>query len=242
MFSFAEDGLDHLRTVESERLCRANDVAVASDGRIFASRDHGACGGLGAWLEDLLDLARSEVIELGPIGADGLTTAAPAAVVEGLAFANGLVVDRGTGTLYVAESRGKAIKTYALASLDRERPRREADRRIALDEAGPDNLTLSANGALLAAAHPSLIGFALYRYRLFGEDRVPSMVFSIDLSSGEAAAIYDEPEGDLLPGATVALRFGDALLLGAAFADGIAICRGPGEEGAGASTAAAGPR
>lgn len=132
-----------------------------------------------------------------------------AVLAEGLRFANGLAVLDG-GVVAVAETRAGRIRLS-----DREAPLEVPG--------GPDNLTLDPQGRLVAAVFPSLWRMGLH---LFGwRDTAPSRVVAIDPLTGDAELLFDDPEGELLPGVSVGLMLEDALVAGAVHAGGLLLCR-----------------
>ena len=230
LFDVTDGMLAHRRTVADDRLCAANDVAVLTADQLFVTHDRAACAGPARWAEDVLGLKRSGVLYL-----DG-DRVAP--LISGLGFANGVALERHSKSLgpvlYVAATREDAIHAYAVASRDGGVTASHIARLTVAG--GPDNLVRGADGTLYGAAHPSLIAFALYRSALFGRDSAPSRLFSLKFegagATGRVRTMY-AGDGALLSGATAAVRWGDVMLAGAAFDDGLLVCRLDGE-GAGA--------
>lgn len=230
LFDVADGMLAHRRTVADDRLCAANDVAVSTADQLFVTHDRAACAGPARWAEDVLGLKRSGVLYL-----DG-DRVAP--LISGLGFANGVALERHGKSLgpvlYVAATREDAVHVYSVANRDGDVTASHMARLTVAG--GPDNLVRGADGTLYGAAHPSLIAFALYRSDLFGRDSAPSRLFSLKVAgAGDAGRVRTLYAGDgaLLSGATAAVRWGDVMLAGAAFDDGLLVCRLDGE-GAGA--------
>jgi sugar lactone lactonase YvrE len=213
------DGPMHGATIADDRLCAANDLVITPNRRVFLSRDHDSCTTAGIWAENILGFERASVVEIEPPA--GLAAPQIRTVLENLAFANGLAVD--AGILYIALTRADEIGAYSLADLGR-LPSPAAVRRIALPGA-PDNLSMAADGRLLAALHPSLLRLAWHRAGWFGGASAPGLAVAIAPGSATPAVIYDDPEGALLPAVTVAARIGTDLLLGSATGAGLVICR-----------------
>ncbi|MEM1343728.1 MAG: hypothetical protein AAGI34_03995 [Pseudomonadota bacterium] len=183
--------------------CTANDLAFAGPW-VAVSHDRRHCEGL-SWREMLLPAGHARVERLSATESATLATA--------LTFANGIAIGPGAGwRLAVAETRAARL------TLDPETPRA---RRLALPGA-PDNLSLAPDGRLLAALHPSLWRLALHRHGLSA--RAPSRAVAVDPMTGAVEVLFDDPGGDLWPGATVAVETPDALVLGAIRAAGVLVC------------------
>lgn len=177
-------------------LCQANDV-LWTGARLTVSLDVGHCGGV-----DIL-FSSGRALEIAPDGSQRLTAA-------GLAFANGLAL--APGDLAVAETRGDRLRLVM------------SEREVALP-GGPDNLTVTDDGRILAALHPSLIRLALYRFGW--RARAPSRIVAVEPASGAVTVLYDDPGGALFSGATAALQVGERLIMGSVRDEGLLLCGGP---------------
>jgi arylesterase/paraoxonase len=130
-------------------------------------------------------------------------------LAEGLHFANGIEVLEG-GVVAVAETRASRVRLS-----NRDEP-------LALP-GGPDNLTLAADGRLVAAVFPSLWRTGLH---LFGwRATAPARVVALDPETGAVELLFDDPQGELLPGISVGLLVNGALVGGAVRAEGLLLCR-----------------
>ena len=182
--------------------CAANDL-VADDHGALVTFDHADCGAGGA-IEDVFGLKRSGVARGG------------AAVFDGARFANGLTRTL-TGDLVLAATRDKA-----LIVLTQSPDGYVEDRRIELP-GGPDNLTIADDGGVVAAVHPSLMRMGLHRK--LGLGAAPSRIVKSDPENGSVSILFDDPKGAIFQAATVAVEWGDALVLGSVTDDGVAVCR-----------------
>ncbi len=223
--AFALEGqeLRHERTIASGLLCRANDVLALSGRQFLVSRDHGACGGLGAVLEDVFGLDRAEILRISVGG----TKAAPPQIeiaAEGVAFANGLALDAKSGAVYVAATRGERISSYQLEDL-LNLPKAAPLKSLQTD-AGPDNLSWGQEGRLIAALHPSLWRLGFYRKRWLGVDRSPSLIVSIDPAAQTQTTLFFDPSGARFSAATIGIQTDDLLLIGGVVEPGVMVCVG----------------
>jgi len=200
-------------TAMPEALCSPNDLATA-EGAVYVTNDHGACGGAGRVLEDVLALSAAFVMRL----ADG----AAARIAGDLAFANGIAVNAGEHMLTVAETRAEAMTRIDLKDGGKRQ-------RIALPGA-PDNITRAADGGLIVALHPDLLRFAAFRAGWPGAEHAPSRVVRLRTGDGqktEVERLFDDPDGRLVSGATVAAEIAGWLLVAGGYGDRMAVCRLP---------------
>lgn len=174
-------------------LCQANDLAASEAGLVVAI-DARPCGATDV-------LTRSGALaRIDPAGGAEI-------VAEDLAFANGVAAT--SAGLAAAETRGGRVRLL------------EQGRAIPTP-GGPDNLTVDADGALIAALHPRLPRLGLYRYGW--TERAPSRVVRIDVRSGAVEALFDDPSGALFSGATVAAMAGERLVAGSVRDAGLLVC------------------
>jgi arylesterase/paraoxonase len=204
-------------------LCRANDLAALSPSAVLVSRDHGACRGLGKWIEDALGLSHAKVLLAGreSDGGSHVTT-----VIDGLGFANGLALSPGGDRLAVAATREGRVYIHDVAAL--RRGEAAASRSLRLD-GGPDNLSWTADGRVLAAVHPSMLKAGIARHRWFGKARAGRRVVDVEPDDGTVAPLLNDPAGVRLNMATVAVAFAGIMVVGAVLDDAILVC----EEGRG---------
>lgn len=199
-------------------LCRANDVWRLKDGRTLVSLDRRACGGASLMAENVLGRARGGVALV-----DGATVRR---VVDGLFFANGLVVvtEGGVDWLVVAETRGRRLAWFPLAEvLTANDPLTTPARTTALP-AAPDNLNLT-EGAVLVTALEDLFALFLHRLAPHWFDPPGSQVLRVGLD-GAAPAVQriGTIPGHRLAAATVAATGAGWLILGSALDDAILAC------------------
>ncbi len=192
-------GLDISAVRDDVTLCRANNLAFTGKGpfTVRITLDRGECGI--AW-DDLKPSSTS-----GRVIAMDLARFEPAELeISGLAFANGIA------GMYVAETRASRL-THRL------------DNPVALP-GGPDNLTFDPFGNLIVAVHPSMMRVAAYRHGY--RDNAPSRIVRIG-QDRQFEVLFDDPLGEVFPGASVAI-FSDGMLLAGSIRDqGVLLCREP---------------
>ncbi|MEM9707032.1 MAG: hypothetical protein AAF850_13255, partial [Pseudomonadota bacterium] len=162
--------------------CAANNL-VTNDFGVLTSFDHAHCG----W--------RSLIDDALPFKRSGVAASAGTPVFAGARFANG-VANLPEGRVALADTRGHSI--FVLDAAMKE-VRKSFDM-----PGGPDNLTLNHLGALVAALHPSTWRIALYRKLNIG--LAPSRVVALDPKTGETTLLFEDKEGAVIAGATVALQ------------------------------------
>ncbi|MGE0409340.1 MAG: hypothetical protein AB7P23_08775 [Amphiplicatus sp.] len=184
--------------------CAANDV-LNDGGKLYFSFDHEYCDWRAA-LEDVFPARRS-----GVATEDGRTVYARAA------FANGMTL-LPDDDIALADTRARAILIMTADAGD-------LTLRIKIKTpGGPDNLTLAADGGVVAAVHPSLLKIALHRRLFVGG--APSRVIKANPQTGDVAVLFDDPTGALFSAATVAVEWKNALVIGSVTDEGILVCGG----------------
>lgn len=194
------------------RVCRANDLAWLDEDRLLISVDRRSCGGVAAAMEQMTGAPGGSLLHWD------LQAGAVRVVGDGLAFANG--VTSAQGAVSVAETRGPAVRVYDGAALAATPLPLQTFKTRALP-GGPDNLSTTADGRVLAALHPNLLRLALSRYGPFSN--APGRVALIE--GDWVRTLLDDPRGEVIPGATVAVEIAPGLLaVGSVTAPGLGLC------------------
>ena len=187
----------------SEAPCAANSI-LTTEHQTFTTFDHGACDWR-AGFEAVFNLKRS-----------GLAIKGVGRVYEAAGFANGLTRQE-SGEIIMAATRENAlIVLNELSGAVEEVTRLKTP-------GGPDNLSISHDGAVVAATHPSLWRLALNRK--LGIGKAPSRIVKTDIESGSVDLLFDDPSGALFSAATVAVETSDGLVVGSVTDEGVFVCR-----------------
>ncbi|MEM7059810.1 MAG: hypothetical protein AAF557_19665 [Pseudomonadota bacterium] len=182
------------RWLDDPRFCRANDLDFnhPSNVRLRISMDRADCG---PSIRDLAPWSRSGKVlstDGGPIWVEQV----------GLSFPNGI------SGKYVAETRAKRISSAYGRALE--------------VPGGPDNLTQTFYGDIVAALHPNLFltGLGLGGWW----DNIPTRIVRVEPKNGGVEVLFDDPSGRVYSGATVAILTGDQLIAGSAIDHGLLVC------------------
>ncbi|MGF1447183.1 MAG: hypothetical protein ACFBRM_13425 [Pikeienuella sp.] len=215
VYAIRDTHLEPLRRLPNPRLCAANDlVLLGIEARITV--DRAGCPGLDP-LEALWPRATGGLLRMGT---KDESSAAARDTADALVFANGIAEATlgGARALAVAETRASRVALYRPDYAGR-------DERIGeiATPGGPDNLTTAPDGRVIAALHPSLPRFALYR---FGRtDAAPTRLVALDPETGALETLFDDPAGAVFPGATVGVLTPDGrLVAGSVRAGGLLVC------------------
>jgi arylesterase / paraoxonase len=208
--------LTHERTLTAPNLINPNDVVAIDATSAYVTLDKEApAGGLQEVLEGILER---------PTGRVALVTSnAMEIVASGLLMANGITFNSDRSELYVAEMVGRSLAVF---DVDAKAQSLKFNRRIAL-ETNPDNITLTADGRVLVAAHPKLFTLAL-GYQRSERIQSPSEIIAVDPKDGSRSPVFLDT-GELMSGSSVALQVPGTqrLLIGSAFAPYALVCDMP---------------
>ena len=209
IFDVGDDGvLTHRKTMTEKRLTSPNNVVAVGPTQFYVTNDvKSGRETVAGKIDFLTRAAKGDVLYF-----DGVAWRIAA---SGLRFANGIALAKDGRELHVAETAGRAVKTYARAP--------ESGRLTLLHSvstpAAPDNLTIDADGALWVAGLPKPLALSLHA----GDAKrlAPSSVMR--LTGGGAATIYLD-DGKELSASSSAVRIGDALMIGAIFEQKFLLC------------------
>ncbi|WP_342377251.1 SMP-30/gluconolactonase/LRE family protein [Myxococcus stipitatus] len=216
-FEVGADGmLVHKATLKDPLLLSPNDILAVDAERFYVTNDHGHPPGAMRTLEDYLQLGLGSVVYF-----DGQRFQT---VIEGTKYANGINVSRDGKTVYLTQTVGKLLQSYA---------RDPATGALTLSHAkvldtAPDNIELDAQGDLWIAAHPKLFDFVSHATDPKGLARAPAQVlrFSGTGADMKVTEVYLDDGKQTAATATAAV-FGKRMLLGPVFDADILDCELP---------------
>ena len=128
---------------------------------------------------------------------------------------------RPSGAIVMAATREKSLIVF-----DERSGAVEEASRIAIP-GGPDNLSTTRDGKIIAAAHPSLWRLGLNRKMNIG--KAPSRIVKADIESGLVEVLFDDPNRipseETFSAATIAVETDRGLVVGSVTDEGVLICR-----------------
>lgn len=212
------------RPISDARLCASNDLVRtyeldADDERIFITQDHKSCTRGAQNRENIFSPNQASV---GWINSE---SPSPTNILTSLSFANGIAFSKNLDVIYVAETRKNRLVVH--------HPHYFNTTPIKLSDA-PDNLTRNGED-IYAALIPSLIKFSRFqknpKKRIRSRFVIITPVFPDSEERKEqpatfTTATYDVP-ASVISGATVAIKAGEHIWLGAAYDTAIARCAQP---------------
>lgn len=207
--------LHHRETVKGPLLVSPNDVVAVGSDRFYATNDHTSHTTLGVLAETWLLLPRANVVYYD---GDSFKVAA-----DDLRYANGINVSPDMSHIYVAQTTGQAIRTYARDVLSGAL-KVQGDFEI---PSGLDNIDVAPNGDLWVADHPKLLSFL--GYARDPSSPSPSQVMRVRVEKSlpvEAVPVYTNL-GEQIGAASVGAVAGKHLLIGSVFDPKILDCTLP---------------
>lgn len=188
-----------------------NDVAAVGPDRFFTSNDRGADSALGQTIETYFMLPWGNVVYFEEGRAE--------TVVTGLKYANGVSYDSQKDILYVAESTGRRVTSYALDALGGQWRLRD---RLSIPTS-LDNMSIAPDGSILGAGHPKILEFLAHAK----DTSLPSSseVIRIGVKDGVLGweSIYLD-RGAEISAASIAVEYEGRLFIGAVFDDHMVMC------------------
>jgi arylesterase/paraoxonase len=201
--------LTEVGSIQGDLLVSVNDIAAVGRDRFYATNDHGSHTRFGLWLESTLMLPRGNVIYF-----DGAVLRVAA---QNLSFANGIALSKDANHLYVAESTGRMLHSYARDPFS---GALTEDKTLSLP-AVPDNIDVDEAGALWVGAHPKL--FALIAYGGDPAKLSPSQVFKVDPGLDHATLVYSN-DGRQIGASSVGAAVDRQLFIGSIYDAKILDC------------------
>ena len=196
--------------LEDPLLVSANDLVALDDDELYVSNDL-TSPSWRASLDTLLAVPTGNVVHY--------RSGQWRVVIDKLAFANGITTSAAGDHLYVAEMRGKAV-------LDFPRDLHKGDlaplRRSFSIPGNVDNISREDGPWLDVAAHPDLLALAASFDD--ADKRAPSRAYRLNVRTGALQPLFAD-DGRQVSAASVAMRFGNQVILGQLLEDGLANCQ-----------------
>ena len=210
VFDVGQGGaLTHVRSIDFNALVYPNNIAVLDEDRFFVTDSWEHLDGIMHVLENYLSLPLTELAfyDRGEISH----------VASGLNFANGVALTQNKTQLWVAESRGRKIRSYQIDQASGEL----TPLQTYPVSTSPDNITVRPDGNLLIAGIPNALKFEVHAK---GDAApIPSQIFVFDPETEQQENIFYDESG-LISGATVGLEHDGRLFIGTAFDDVAISC------------------
>ena len=199
----------HVDTVAFPEMTSPNDLVGVGPRSFYVTNDRGFKGGIMETLEAYLALPASSLAYY-----DGQTGSV---AVKGLTYANGVNVSADGKTLYVSEFLRRRLGVY---ERNPETGSLSLLKRYPVNT-GPDNIEISADGALWIGGHTKVFDFVKH-----AEDAsaiAPSHVIRVNPATGETEDVLIDVSG-VLNGSSVGAATADTLIVGAVFDDHVLVC------------------
>jgi arylesterase/paraoxonase len=201
VFELHDQNMTPLKTLKHPTMISPNDIVMLDENRFYFTNDHGYPQGVRRLAEDYGGLSISNVVYF-----DGKEYRE---VARGIAYANGINIDRKRNLLYVTSPRHFLVKVYAILQ----------DGSLSFIEnipcgTGVDNVDLDQEGDLWIGSHPNLLRFAAYAKGK--KETSPSEIIKITYrATGDYSVekIY-VGDGREMSASSVAATFGDLIFAG----------------------------
>ncbi|MCB2108642.1 MAG: SMP-30/gluconolactonase/LRE family protein [Rhodobacteraceae bacterium] len=216
IFEMGDDGLfDHIETVTGDGLVSPNDLAATGPREFYVANDTGA--------ESRFQRMQEQVFGAGFAKLTYFDGAKFRTLREDLASAGGIAVSADGGRLFVADTQQKRVRVFS-----RDKITNDVSLAAIVELDGlPDNIDIAPDGGAWVTAHAS--AFSLIRHFFDAADPSPSLVYRIALNDRGfwRADLKYASDGRNLSAGSVAVRYGDELILGSITEQKILRCKVP---------------
>jgi arylesterase/paraoxonase len=201
--------LMHVDSIAFAEMTSPNDVLGVGPRSFYVTNDRGIKDGFMAQVEAYLALPLASLAYFD--GQDGRI------VARGLAYANGVNMSADGKTVYATQFLGRRIDIY-----DRnvETGALKKKKSIAVNT-GPDNVEVSADGALWIAGHSKVFDFL--KHAKDAKAIAPSHVIRVNPESGLKEDIFIDTNG-AINASSVGAMWDNTLVVGAVFDDHVMVC------------------
>lgn len=215
------DRLEFREKLDSPLLVSPNDVAATPAGEIFVTNDSGKRGSI---MEHLLKLKRANVVMYvennyfkNPGTGEWEKNPVWQVAAGKLSYANGVAAGS-YRQIYVSTVRGNELISYKL----NEKGNNFGAKKIIAKLKGLDNISLVNENEALVPAH--LNQYAFLKHYKNAENLSPSVVYKVNLQTGEMKVVYSN-DGSQISGASTAILFNGKLYISQVFEPFLLECR-----------------
>ena len=201
VFELSGKELTHIETKDHPLIKSPNDVVAVDSETFYFTNDHYSDSSLGRLREDYLGWPNTNVVYFD--GSDYKI------VDDGIAYANGINLDRDSNRLFVASPRAFLTKVYDVNKDGSLNHIEDID-----CNTGVDNIEFDQDGKIWIGCHPSLLVFA--EYAAGRQEKAPSELLTIDYRGKgdyDLETVYLSDGADM-SAATVASVYGDYIFVG----------------------------
>lgn len=165
VFRFDGSRLTHIESLSHPLIKSPNDVVAIDENRFYFSNDHYSDTSLGRFREEYLGARTTNVVYF-----DGKDYKI---VADGIAYANGINIDKKKNLLYLASPRDFLLKVYDIENNGSLLWVEDID-----CNTGVDNIEFDEDGLIWIGCHPNLLHFA--EYAQGRQEKAPSELITID--------------------------------------------------------------
>jgi arylesterase/paraoxonase len=201
--------LMHVASIAFPEMTSPNDVLGVGPRSFYVTNDRGFKEGFMAQVEAYLALPLASLAYFD--GQNGRI------VARGLAYANGVNMSADGKTVYATEFLGRRVDIY---DRDIESGVLKKKKSVAVNT-GPDNVEVSADGALWIAGHSKVFDFL--KHAKDPKAIAPSHVIRVNPETGLREDILIDTDGTI-NASSVGAMWDNTLIVGAVFDDHVMIC------------------
>lgn len=212
----------HIRTVDHDGFCRANNLDFVSPERLVVSVDRSVCADFTV-SEDVFGFPGGYLLDVDL--ADPNAARVTRIDTPLLHFPNGVAHDADRELLYVTATKAATIIPFAVSE-DGDGLRLDAQPQIALP-GFPDNIAIEGSrqneAQMIVATFPGLMALAAYRFGWFGTTLLPSRIIRVD-ARGQVETLFSDPVGELYSAASSAVLVDGHLVAGSIGDRDLLVC------------------
>ncbi|QPB83491.1 hypothetical protein CWC22_011030 [Pseudoalteromonas rubra] len=211
IFDIIDGALKRAKTFKTDLPYSLNDVAAINSESFYATIDKGSLTRFGRLLESFGRLARGGIA----YGNNGSITK----LTGDLTYPNGIQVSLDSSKVYVSESTGERLLTYAR---DNQTGKLQLIDEMTIDS-GLDNLEWDSEGNLWVAGHPQMLKYLEHSKN--HANLSASQVLRVNVNDGMSVDEIYLNNGEAISGSSVGAPYQDHVLIGSVFEPFILDCK-----------------